>query len=534
MKIKFYGASQTVTGSCYIIEANGRRFGVDCGLYQGNAETEKRNWRTAIYRPTEIDFFLITHAHIDHSGLLPRMVKDGFKKRIYATKPTCDLLELMLQDSAHIQEMEAAWKNKKQNRQHSLGEAEPLYDTNDALACIPLFSQVEYNHPFEPCPGVTVTYHDAGHILGSAFILLEVREKDQSTTLLFSGDLGRTGALLMNDHEVIQKTDYLFMEGTYGNRDHKDPESSLKELTEAIKYSYANKEKVIIPAFAVERTQEILYTLHLIMENGDLPEDMPIFLDSPLAISATEVFRRYPDYMDEATNAKLAQGEDPLKLPNLRMCRRSDDSRRINEMQGPAIVISASGMCNAGRIKHHLRHNLWRKGASIVFVGFQAEGTPGRAIVDGAKHINMLGEPIAVAAKIYTIGGFSAHAGQGQLLEWVKPLHGSDTCIFLTHGEKTALETLADLLREHYNMKVVIPAYLDEYNIKAGKLAASPAGGLETKIVWPKIIAELQSELAALSGLGNSLSARSMTRQRNLRDRLEAISKELKNILSGE
>jgi metallo-beta-lactamase family protein len=466
MKIKFMGAARTVTGSCYIIETQKVRFAVDCGMHQGNTEIEKRNWDVDIYKPGQIDFFVITHAHIDHSGLLPRMVRHGFRGPVYATEPTGELLKILLLDSAHIQEVEAAWKNKKKQRNGKNADALPLYSLSDAESAGPLIQTKTYNEVFVPTEGIKVNFKDAGHILGAAILEIFIRENNAPVKLVFSGDIGRPQQLLMQDPMPIDEADFLFMESTYGDRNHKGEQDSLDELAQAIGYSYSNGEKVVIPAFAVERTQEIIYSLYLLSRQGKLPKDMPVFLDSPLAIRATEIFRRYASYLDSETQSLLKNGEDPLRLPQLQFSLTTEQSMQINELKGPAIIISASGMANAGRIKHHLRHNLWREGASVVFVGFQAEGTTGRKIVDGAKKIRILGEDIAIKAKIFTINGFSAHAGQDQLLDWLGHFRNKKMQIFLVHGEFPAQEKLAALIKEKYGFAVDIPEYLEEIQLQ--------------------------------------------------------------------
>lgn len=469
MKITFLGAARTVTGSCYIIETGQTRFAIDCGMYQGTADIEKRNWDTTVYDPANIDFFIITHAHIDHTGLLPRMVQKGFRGPVYATEPTGDLLKILLLDSAHIQEVEAGWKNKKIQRNGRRPDVQPLYYMKDAEAVGPLVKTKTYNSALSPADGIKVIFRDAGHILGAAILELFIEENGVSTKLVFSGDIGRRHQLLMEDPSLISDADFLFMESTYGNRNHKGEEDSLNELAEAINYSYSRGEKVIIPAFAVERTQEILYSLYLLNREGKLPADMPVFIDSPLAIQTTEIFRRYRSYLDWETQSLLKDGEDPLDLPQLKFTSTTEQSMQINEIEGSAIVVSASGMANAGRIKHHLRHNLWRSGASIVFVGFQAEGTPGRRMVDGARKIRIFSEDIAINAKIFTISGFSAHAGQNQLLEWLSNFRNKAMQIFLVHGEFSAQEQLAAAIREKYDFTVNIPEYLEEIQLKSDK-----------------------------------------------------------------
>ena len=468
MKIKFLGAAREVTGSCFIIETDQARFAVDCGLHQGGADIEKRNWDIDAYDPAKIDFFIITHAHIDHSGLLPRMAQNGFRGSVYATEPTGDLIKILLLDSAHIQETEAASKMRRMQRYGKHEKIVPLYSTKDAEAVCPLIKTKRYNEVFSPGNGIKANFQDAGHILGAAILELFIQENGSSIKLVFSGDIGRRHQLLMKDPVTISEADYLFMESTYGDRDHKGEEDSLNEMAEAIQYSYSRGEKVIIPAFAVERTQEMLYSLYLLNCDGRLPKDIPVILDSPLAIKATEIFRRYRSYLDSETQSILKNGEDPLDLPQLQFSSSTEQSMKINEMKNSAIVISASGMANAGRIRHHLRHNLWRPGASIVFVGFQAEGTPGRNIVDGAKKIRIFNEDIAIKAKIWTIGGFSAHAGQSQLLDWLGNFQNKKMPVFLVHGETAAQDTLASLIRQKLGFDVRIPEYLDEIKIKTG------------------------------------------------------------------
>ena len=481
MKIKFLGAARTVTGSCYIIQTDQTRFAIDCGMHQGPERIEARNRDVSPYDPAAIDFIIITHAHIDHSGLLPLIVKSGFRGPIYATEPTRELVKILLLDSAHVQQIDTTAKNRRLQRAGRPADQTPLYTSADAEAVFPLIKTRSYQEPFSPAPGVSARLIDAGHILGSAMVELFIEEKGITRKLVFSGDIGRPDQLLMKDPSLVSEADFLLMESTYGNRNHKGEKESLDELAEAITDSYQNGEKVIIPAFAVERTQEILYSLCLLLNSGRLPADMPVYLDSPLAIKATEIFRRYHAYLDAQTQELIKKGRDPLRLPNLKMSVSTEDSIRINETREPAIVISGSGMANAGRIRHHLRHNLWRQGAAIVFVGFQAEGTPGRKIVDGAKKIRIFNDSVAVAAKVFTINGFSAHAGRDQLLEWLENFQEGRRQVFLVHGEQSAQDHLAGLIRERFDLDVVSPEYLEEIvlgeaaEFEKARPAAAPA-----------------------------------------------------------
>jgi metallo-beta-lactamase family protein len=533
MEIKFMGAARTVTGSCYILETGGHRFAVDCGMHQGNAEIEKRNIDVSAYDPARIEFFLITHAHIDHSGLLPRMVQNGFRGPIYTTPPTRDLLEIMLLDSAHIQEMEAQWKTRKRLR-HGEQNIEPLYTQKDAEATMPLFQTVPYDKPFEPFPGLEVNFRDAGHILGASMVALRVGENGLQTKLIFSGDIGRPAQLMVQDPTIAHTADYLFMESTYGSRNHKNEADSLDELAAAIKYSYGRGEKVIIPAFAVERTQEIIYSLHMLAKAGRLPGDMPVYVDSPLAIRATEIFRRYRDYFDGETRKLLKNGEDPLSLPQLHFTLSSQESVAINTTPGPAVVISASGMANAGRIKHHLRHNVWREGASIVFVGFQAQGTTGRRLVDGARKIRLFNEDVAVQAKIFTINGFSAHAGQSQLLDWLSHFRNDGMQIFLVHGEPSGQEVLAGLIKERFGFTVFIPDYLEEVTLKAGEelTRIEHPEKAAPRIDWNYILGDMEAKFAQIRSRQEQLAAKNPVEQADMRDRLLELNRTLMETIS--
>jgi metallo-beta-lactamase family protein len=524
MKIKFLGAARAVTGSCFVIETDQARFAVDCGMHQGNDKIEKRNWNADIYEAAKIDFFLITHAHIDHSGLLPLMAKNGFRKPIYTTEPTGDLLKILLLDSAHIQETEAGWKIKRLQRWGKSADVAALYTTKDAEVVAPLVKTKKYNEMFSPAPGIKVNFLDAGHILGAAIVEIFIEENGASTKLVFSGDIGRRHQLMVEDPAIVKEADYIFMESTYGDRNHKNEEESLNELAEAINYSYSRNEKIIIPAFAVERTQEMLYSLYLLNEKGKLPKDLPVFLDSPLAIKATEIFRRYHSYMDKETNSIVKSGDDPLDLPQLQFSSSTEQSMRINEMKGSAIVISASGMCNAGRIRHHLRHNLWRPGASVVFVGYQAQGTPGRRIVEGAKNIRIFNDDIAVKANIRTIGGFSAHAGQSQLLDWLKNFTNKKMPVFLVHGEYSAQETLAALIKEKLGFGVTIPEYQEEILLGPGAEIREIKAQVveeEPRVDLDALIGSLEAKVSELKSRKKNIASLSLSRQMEIQDMLK-------------
>lgn len=534
MKVQFLGAAQTVTGSCYMIEACGRRFCVDCGMHQGNKAIEERN-RSELYRPGDIDFILITHAHIDHSGLLPKMTREGFAGPVYCTKATGELLELMLQDSAHIQEMEALWEARKYLRRGLKNPPSALYTVEDARKTAALFHTVDYHTTFEPAPGIRVTYYDAGHILGSGSLRLEVEEDGKTTTVIFSGDIGRPQSLIVRNPETPPQADFIFMESTYGDRDHKDEGRSVEELGEAVAYSHAKGEKVIIPAFAVERTQEVLYCLHLLARQGKLPDDMPVFVDSPLAIRATEVFERNRELFDSEARRLLTEGDNPFELPNLRYTLSTAESQAINDYSGPAVIISASGMCNAGRVRHHLRHNIWKPGASIVFVGYQGVGTPGRKLVEKAKKITLFGEDMEVAARIFTINGFSGHAGQRQLLDWLRPLHASHVQVVLTHGEAGAQEALAELIRQQFGARPHIAGYLEELALEGhGREATAVLHEPQAhpRVNWDFLTGEVERKWAMFKGKIADVQQRPWVEQTDLQDALEKMDYALTRLLS--
>ena len=466
VKVTCCGAAGSVTGSNFLVETSrGKSLIVDCGLFQGGKEMERRNWEGWGYDPKEVKNLILTHAHIDHSGRIPKIVKDGFRGKIITSPPTAELCKIMLLDSAHVQEMDAEWQTKKNRRQGKRG-IEPLYRTRDAEESLRYLAPVELDQTIDLEPGSKVRLRNAGHVLGSAIAELWVEDEGKEIKIVFTGDMGKHDQLIVADPFEIVEADYLFIESTYGDRFHRTFEESKAELLEAIKYAISNKEKVIIPAFALERTQEILYLLGEFYRAGQLP-DIPIYLDSPLAIKATEIFRRNKKYYDEAAQAIVGQGFDPFDMPNLKLTSTAGQSMKINQQRGSAIIIAGNGMCTAGRIKHHLKHNLWRPGASIVIVGFQAEGTTGRQIVNGAKMVTIFGQKIAVKAKVFTIGGLSAHADQADLLGWVGHFAGkSKPRVFVIHGEAKSSEALANAIRRRFGLDVHVPQWREVLNLE--------------------------------------------------------------------
>ncbi len=536
MKIKFLGAARTVTGSCFQIQLNNHKFCIDCGLHQGNKEIEERNRLTDLYDIKNIEFIILTHAHIDHSGLIPKFVKEGFKGEIYTTHPTMDLLTIMLKDSAHVQQAEIEWLNKKRKRQGK-SLLEPLYTEIDADNSIPLIRTINYGQMFSPCKGLEVILHDAGHILGSAIIETKITEQDKKYSVVFSGDLGRPNQFIVKNPSKIDYADFLFLESTYGNRLHKNEEQTLDELAEAINYSYKNNEKTIIPAFAVERTQELIYALYYLIKKKKIPESIPVYLDSPLAINATKIFDKYHSYFDEESKELFKKGENPLKLQNLKFSLSTEDSIRLNNLNEPAIIISASGMANAGRIKHHLKHNLWRRGASIVFVGFQAQGTLGRRIVDGAKVVKIFGEEVEIHAKVFTINGFSAHADQRQILQWLENFKNPNMKIFLVHGEYKSQKVLKEKIQEKFPFEVYIPDYLEEIEILTDKITSEIKEEekkiKEVTIDWDFLIDEIKQKLDALTQKKERLSALDWVVQSELREEILEVNYRLSKLISS-
>lgn len=474
MRLTFLGASGMVTGSSYLLEVGQTKFLVDCGMFQGSKATEALNRRPFLFDPTAIDFVLLTHAHIDHSGLLPRLVKSGFKGHIYATEATSDLCRIMLADSAHIQEFEAEIGNRK-GRRAGRAVIEPLYTVNDATDCLTRFRPQPYGRQLALTPEIAVRFDEAGHILGSSIIEIWITENGKTTKLAFSGDLGRPDQPITKDPSFIDEADYIIMESTYGNRNHEEYDKE-KALAEIINDTVKRGGNIVIPAFAVGRTQTILYYLQKLLKEDRIP-DIPVFIDSPLAISATDIFMHHPQDIDvEAFELVRSRQDNPGKILHINFTRTSDESKAINQRQDSAIIISASGMADAGRILHHLKHNLWRPDSSVILVGYQAEGSLGRRLMDGVKRVKIMGEEIGVKAKIYNLDGFSAHADQGDLLDWLGHLKQPPATIFIVHGEAAQATTFAGLIKERHGYPTYIPAYGDSAEIDGRSLNLTATG----------------------------------------------------------
>ena len=473
MKITFLGATKTVTGSNFLVEGAGKKFLVDCGMFQGQAREELENGAPFLYDVNEIDFMLLTHAHIDHSGRIPKLYKEGYRNPVIATKATCDLCELMLPDSGHIQEVEIEWKNRKRKREGKEAMP-PLYTAQDAIDSLEIFKPVHYDEIIEIDENIQVRFNDAGHMLGSAIIEVWVTENGKTKKAVFTGDLGNNDIPLLDSPTMIESADYLIMESTYGSRLHMRNDEKANLFLNIVSETLEKGGRVVIPSFAVGRTQEILYELDSIKQNSadevfakKYEELMrsSVYVDSPLAISATEVFRKNTDLFEEEVREKIESGENPLDFPGLKFTRTADESKALNETQEPCIIISASGMCEVGRIKHHLKHNLWDPNSTILFVGYQAPGTLGRSIVEGAKKVKIFGEEIAVNARVEYIEGYSGHADQEWLMNFIYSFINKPKHIFLVHGEPEGQVVLKQKIKEETGIAVTIPEFGDVYEL---------------------------------------------------------------------
>jgi len=456
MKLSFLGAAREVTGSCHYLEACGKKLLIDCGMRQGPEDCLSQDIPAV---PGEIDYILLTHAHIDHTGRVPLMVKCGFHGEVCATDATCDLCSIMLRDSAHIQEFEAEWKNRK-GRRAGREAVEPLYTMEDAEKAIGLLTPYVYGQIEQLCPGISVRFMDVGHLLGSSSIELWVTEEGKTTKIVFSGDIGNINQPIINDPAYITEADYVVMESTYGNRMHEPPPDYCTALAEVIQQTFDRGGNVVIPAFAVGRTQELLYFLREIKERGLVRGhgDFPVYVDSPLAIEATQIFQdNRIDCYDEEARALLKRGINPISFSGLHVSVTSEDSKAINFDTSSKVILSASGMCEAGRIKHHLKHNLWRKECTVLFVGYQAVGTLGRALVDGAKTVKLFGETIDVEARIARLEGISGHADQKGLLGWLGAFDPPPSRVFVLHGEDSVCETFSQLIEKTYGIPTAAP-----------------------------------------------------------------------------
>ena len=472
MKITFLGAARTVTGSNFLVEAAGKKFLVDCGMYQGKVTQDFENSDPFLFDVSEIDFMILTHAHIDHAGRIPKLCNEGYKNPIYAHKATCDLCELMLPDSGHIQEVEIEWKNRKRQREGK-EDLPPLYTAEEAYKCLQYFIPVKYDEIVEIDENISIRFNDAGHMLGSSIVEIWVKEDGKVKKSVFTGDIGNNDLPLLDSPTMIESADYLIMESTYGNRLHVRNDEKAKMFLDIVSETLDNGGTVVIPSFAVGRTQEILYEIDKLKDEYGHDEEfarkyekimkVPVYVDSPLAISATEVFQKNLDLFDDEIKEKIKAGDNPLEFPGLRFTKTVEESKALNESNESCIILSASGMCEVGRIKHHLKHNLWNPNSTILFVGYQAPGTLGKSIVEGAKKVKIFGEEIAVNARIEYIEGYSGHADQEWLLNFVYSFINKPKHIFLVHGEIEGQEVLKEKIEETTGIPVTIPSFGESY-----------------------------------------------------------------------
>jgi metallo-beta-lactamase family protein len=465
MKLHFLGASRQVTGSRYVLEAAGHQVMIDCGMFQ-ERKFEFRNWDHSPIPAADLEALLLTHVHIDHCGLVPKLVKEGFSGPIQTTVPSAALLEIMLRDSAEIQAEDIGYKKKRHAREGRGPKFpyEPLYTEADVDRVLPLVRPCGYGEPVAVAPGIVARFFDAGHILGSAMIQVDITENTQTRRVVFSGDIGQWNKPILRDPSLLKSADYVVMESTYGDRRHEQAGDVESQLAKVIHETVARGGNVVIPTFAVERAQELIYHLGRLVRAGRVPA-IPMFLDSPMAVDVTEIFRRFESYADEEMLAMLRSNQPPLRFPGLTMTRTANESKAINGLSQPCLIMASSGMCNAGRIKHHLRNNIGRPESTILFVGHQGEGTLGRLILDGKRDVRIHGREYRVKARIAQIYGFSGHADHDGLMRWISHFETKPRRVFLTHGEEQVALSLADEIHRRLGLKVEVPYYQEAFDL---------------------------------------------------------------------
>ena len=465
MKLAFFGAARQVTGSCYFLDAGGLKLLVDCGLYQERSFLE-RNWEALPVPPEDLDFILLTHAHLDHSGLIPKVVRDGFSGTILTTDATADILSIALMDAAEIQEEDAAYKKRRHEKENRTVDhpVVPLYTVQDVQAAMPLVEEVDYDVPTELGHGVSVRFRDAGHILGSAMIEITVREGEIVRRLVFSGDIGQWNMPFVRDPTLFEAADYAVMESTYGDRDHEDPGRVDELLARTVRETVAAGGNVVIPTFAIERAQDLMYHLSRLVFAKAIPP-VPVFLDSPMAREVTAAFERNDGSFDEDTRRLFAAGRNPFRFPGLTIVRTPEESKAINDVRGPAVIMAGSGMITGGRIKHHLVRNISRPESALLFVGYQARDTLGRQILEGESEVRILGKTLPVRAKVAKINGFSAHADRSGLRRWLDGFKTPPRRLFVTHGDAEVAAKTAEGIRRDRGWTVELPEYLEVWDL---------------------------------------------------------------------
>ncbi len=501
MNITFYGAAEDVTGSCHMVEVEGHKFLIDCGLFQGSLTDQMLNYEEFAFNIQEVEFVILTHAHIDHSGRIPKLYKAGYKNPVYCTTATKELCKIMLPDSGHIQETEIEWVNRKRMR---AGKApnEPIYTQQDGIDCLEIFEGIEYGNRIKVNDNISFELKDAGHMLGSAIVELYLVENGEEKKVAFTGDLGNLNLPIINDPQPIDGADVLVMESTYGDRIHSSIKDQSSKFIQIILDTTRRGGNVIIPSFAVGRTQEILYEINKYYSDDNIREELskiPVYVDSPLAINATKIFETQHQYYDEEALSYLLKGDNPLVFNNLHFCETSEESQALNEDMQPKIIISASGMCEVGRIKHHLKHNLYRPECTVLFVGYQAEGTLGKKIMSGEKLVKIFGEEIAVNAEIKYLDAFSGHADRDGLLNWIAAMNKKPEQIFIVHGEIDAQKVLREYIEQGFKIHSTIPAYQEQYDMNGVLLSDGKNSYKASRFNILELMTSLKEEIDTMS-----------------------------------
>lgn len=547
MKIQFCGAATGVTGSCHLITTEKHKILLDCGQFQGGKTREAMNYEPFPFDPAEIDYMILSHAHIDHCGRIPLLVKRGFKGDIYCTDATADLVEVMLKDSGYIHEKEAEWKNRK-NERAGRPAVEPLYTFNDAVDSLKFIKPVLYDQLIELNEEMKFVFNDAGHILGSAITEIWITEEGQTSKIVFSGDLGVMDRPILRDPTIIKKADYVIMETTYGNRVHPSNSLDVTKLMDIIRETAKHGGTTVIPSFAVGRTQELIYELNRVYDSDSEYrkdfENLMVYVDSPMATTATEVFKKNAQVFDDETKEYITKGDNPLDFKNLKFTRTSQESMWLNTDPTPKVIISASGMCDAGRIRHHLKHNLWNRKSSIIFVGYQAEGTLGRLLLDGAKEVTLFGENIQVNAQIHNLEGFSGHADKDGLLAWLSGFQKVPKHVFLVHGEEESKKAFAYTVKEKLGYDPIVVTEPSEFVLEKDEIVDSHVienDGLEEEIIGntQDTLTDIHSRIEdilynAKLAVGKDISPEKMTKINNLVMELEKSTINLGAVINEE